>query len=138
MNDKKTALLIMGSVRAGRVCHQVAQWVADLGHASAQLDVEIVDLKAWPLHLYREWRDKPAMLVTYGGHGGTKCAEQSRQVLGAVKTRLVPTAPALVLRDGVIRAGVALDPQRDFQDHAAAVREAFVQLAGFLDASTPQ
>jgi NAD(P)H-dependent FMN reductase len=42
LNDKKTALLIMGSVRAGRVCHQVAQWVADLGHASAQLDVEIV------------------------------------------------------------------------------------------------
>ncbi|HEX4025076.1 MAG TPA: NAD(P)H-dependent oxidoreductase [Steroidobacteraceae bacterium] len=130
----------MGSVRARRVCPQVAQWVVDLGHASAQLDIEIVDLQKWPLpmddepqipatgiysephtrawsqkvrdvdavifvtpqynwgypaplknaidHLYREWRDKPAMLVTYGGHGGTKCAQQLRQVLGAVKARL--------------------------------------------------
>jgi NAD(P)H-dependent FMN reductase len=89
-------------------------------------------------HLYYEWHDKPAMLVTYGGHGGTKCAEQLRQVLGAVKACLVPTSPALVLPDGVIRGGTILDPQRDFETNVAAVREAFIQLAGLLDASLPR
>jgi NAD(P)H-dependent FMN reductase len=27
-------------------------------------------------HLYAEWRGKPAVIVTYGGHGGGKCAAQ--------------------------------------------------------------
>jgi len=34
-------------------------------------------------HLYREWNAKPAAIVTYGGHGGGKCAEQLRQVAGS-------------------------------------------------------
>lgn len=38
--------IIMGSVRAGRICPQVASWVKDL---AADQDVEIVDLAAWPL-----------------------------------------------------------------------------------------
>ena len=33
-------------------------------------------------YLYHEWVGKPAVVVTYGGHGGTKCAEQMRMVLG--------------------------------------------------------
>ncbi|GMF44670.1 unnamed protein product [Phytophthora fragariaefolia] len=33
-------------------------------------------------HLYTEWKDKPVVLVTYGGHGGSKCAEQLQLVLG--------------------------------------------------------
>src|SRR5580658_5262594 len=32
-------------------------------------------------HLYREWRGKPAVIVTYGGHGGGKCAAQLLQVV---------------------------------------------------------
>jgi NAD(P)H-dependent FMN reductase len=31
-------------------------------------------------HLYAEWRGKPALIVTYGGHGGGRCAAQLRQV----------------------------------------------------------
>jgi NAD(P)H-dependent FMN reductase len=29
-------------------------------------------------HLHLEWSGKPAMIVTYGGRGGGKCAEQLR------------------------------------------------------------
>lgn len=40
--------------------------------------------------LYHEWRGKPVLIVTYGGHGGGKCAEQLSQVLeGALKMRVV-------------------------------------------------
>ncbi|WVF73010.1 hypothetical protein IAT40_007828 [Kwoniella sp. CBS 6097] len=35
-------------------------------------------------YLYNEWKGKPAMIVTYGGHGGGKCGAQLRQVLSGV------------------------------------------------------
>ncbi|KIM81079.1 hypothetical protein PILCRDRAFT_821920 [Piloderma croceum F 1598] len=41
-------------------------------------------------HLYWEWRDKPVMLATYGGHGGNKCAAQLKSVLeGGLKMKYV-------------------------------------------------
>ncbi|TPX16278.1 uncharacterized protein E0L32_003927 [Thyridium curvatum] len=33
-------------------------------------------------HLFNEWRGKPAAIVTYGGHGGDKCAAALKVVLG--------------------------------------------------------
>lgn len=86
-------------------------------------------------HLYREWRDKPAMIVSYGGHGGGKSAAQLMQVAAAVKLRLVPTMPALLLPGDVIRAGVALDPVRDFASHADETQRAFAELAVLIDAA---
>ena len=83
-------------------------------------------------HLYNEWRDKPAMIVTYGGHGGTKCSEQLKQVAGALKLRLVPTSPTLVLPNAVIREGANLDPTRDFHPHVALVQSAFAELAELI------
>lgn len=35
--------------------------------------------------LYNEWTGKPAMIVSYGGHGGDKCNAQLRQVLTGIK-----------------------------------------------------
>lgn len=46
-------------------------------------------------YLFNEWNGKPAMIVSYGGHGGTKSAGQLRQVLEAVKMNVVDTMPAL-------------------------------------------
>ena len=46
-------------------------------------------------YLCNEWNGKPAMIVSYGGQGGTKSANQLRQVLEAVKMRVVETMPAL-------------------------------------------
>lgn len=40
-------------------------------------------------YLFNEWKGKPAMIITYGGHGGTQCAAQLRTVLGgAIKMRV--------------------------------------------------
>jgi NAD(P)H-dependent FMN reductase len=83
-------------------------------------------------HLYREWHDKPALIVTYGGHGGTKCAEQLKQVAAAVELRLVETTPALVLPRAVIREGEALEPHRDFKDYVPSVQGALRMLAELL------
>ncbi len=33
-------------------------------------------------HLYWEWRNKPVVVVTYGGSGGTRCAALLRSLLG--------------------------------------------------------
>ncbi|OJZ92902.1 hypothetical protein ASPFODRAFT_40391 [Aspergillus luchuensis CBS 106.47] len=38
-------------------------------------------------YLFHEWKGKPALVVSYGGHGGGKAAEQLRQVLQGVRMR---------------------------------------------------
>ncbi|CAK9886576.1 MAG: NADH-dependent flavin reductase subunit 2 [Candidatus Erwinia impunctatus] len=147
--------IIMGSVRTRRLCPDIAVWIAQLCQQVApQTDVEIIDLRDWPLsgegepaipaqgdyqtagtrawsekiaqgdgfifltpqynsgypaalknaidHLYCEWQQRPAMIVTYGGHGGGKCAEQLNQVLSGLKMRLVPEMPGLTLPKSII------------------------------------
>lgn len=84
-------------------------------------------------HLYHEWRDKPAAIVTYGGHGGTRCAKQLRQVAASVRMRVVVAAPALRLPEAVIRRGAALEPERDFQRYRSGVRGAVAELAAQIN-----
>jgi len=180
-------LLILGSVRAQRICPAVADCVAQLMQDGyPHLALRIADLAHWPLplddepsmpalnryasahtrawseevqaadacifvtpqynwgypaalknaidHLYREWHDKPALIITYGGHGGGKCAAQLAQVLAAVKMRVVATMPGIVLHETVIRAGAAFDAERDFAPHAASVAQALDVLHAMLDA----
>ena len=88
-------------------------------------------------HLYHEWHDKPAVIVTYGGHGGTRCARQLRRVAVAVKMRVVATTPAIALPDAVIREGAVLDPDRDLRAFAPRVRRAFAELAAQVDGHEP-
>ncbi len=42
-------LVIIGSVRAGRICPQIADWVADTGRETVTREFEVIDLKDWPL-----------------------------------------------------------------------------------------
>ena len=46
-------------------------------------------------YLFHEWNGKPAMIVSYGGHGGVKAAGQLRQVLPGVRMNVTETMPAL-------------------------------------------
>ncbi|TPG54881.1 NADPH-dependent FMN reductase [Sphingomonas glacialis] len=71
-------------------------------------------------HLYREWAGKPALIVTYGGHGGGRGGEQLAQVCSFVKMKPLETRPALTLprerieaNDGQIDPAVAFASQRD-------------------------
>lgn len=55
-------------------------------------------------HLYHEWKNKPAMIASYGGHGGGKCATQLQQVLQGLKMKTVPQTLSLSLPKDVIEA----------------------------------
>ncbi|KAB5549482.1 NADPH-dependent FMN reductase-domain-containing protein [Coniochaeta sp. 2T2.1] len=51
-------------------------------------------------YLYHEWKGKPAMIVSYGGHGGGKCAEALKVVLGGgVGMRVVEETVGLAFPD---------------------------------------
>lgn len=54
-------------------------------------------------HLFEEWNNKAAGIISYGVNGGTLAAEHLRQVLAEVKVATVRTQPALsVFEDFVI------------------------------------
>ena len=84
-------------------------------------------------HLYKEWEGKPAAIVTYGGHGGTKCAAQLRQVTEALEMRSVATMPAITLTEDMIRDG-RVDPGKDFVAYEGAIRQMATELAALLEA----
>lgn len=176
-------LVIVASTRARRLGPQIARWVAEIGRASLPGELEIVDLKDWPLpmddepgvpavhdyacdhtqawsrkvaaadafvfvtpqynwgypaplknaldHLYKEWSGKPAMIVTYGGHGGGKCARQLRQVLKGLHMKPVATMPGFTLSHDRIKANTGdIDPAALFARHRRKLRKAFRELAG--------
>ncbi|MEI9889951.1 MAG: NAD(P)H-dependent oxidoreductase [Caulobacteraceae bacterium] len=81
-------------------------------------------------HLYREWAGKPAMIVTYGGHGGDKCAEQLRQVCEGLHMKPVPTQPRLRLSREQVEANLGeIDPAAAFAGHLGDLRRAFGELS---------
>ncbi|WP_140179664.1 NADPH-dependent FMN reductase [Providencia stuartii] len=42
-------------------------------------------------HLYKEWNNKPALMVSYANRGGGKAAEQLQQVLQGIHMRITET-----------------------------------------------
>ena len=80
-------------------------------------------------HLYKEWQDKPVLIVTYGGHGGLECGKQLRTVLGALGTRLAASAPGLRLtRDRVASNDGRINPALELADHVADLQAALKEL----------
>lgn len=84
-------------------------------------------------HLYREWAGKPSLIVTYGGHGGGKCAAQLRQVLDGLDMRTVATMPGLVLpRERIEANDGTIDPEALFAGQADDVRRGLGELVEAL------
>jgi len=177
-------LVICGSVRPTRICHDVARWVMEALPAGLALELELVDLANWPLpmddepgipardtyahahtqawsrkvseaagfvfvtpqynwgypaplknaldHLYKEWARKPAIVVTYGFHGGGKCAAQLRQVLKGLRMRPVRTMPALTLPEALKKEAHIDVVLGAFRPAKASVERAFAQLISKL------
>lgn len=76
-------------------------------------------------HIYYEWRGKPILLITYGGHGGGKCAEQLKSVLeGGLKAVLVTDPFSITLPPSFIRGSDRVDPSNSDQATFRAQYEA--------------
>jgi len=81
-------------------------------------------------HLYGEWAGKPAMIVTYGGHGGGRCAAQLRQVCEGLHMAPVATMTGLRLSRERIEADAGeVIPADEFAAHLGELRQAFGELA---------
>jgi NAD(P)H-dependent FMN reductase len=81
-------------------------------------------------HLYGEWAGKPAMIVTYGGHGGGRCAEQLQQVCHGLHMTALATKPGLTLtREQIETNSGMIDPAAQFGPHLDDLRKAFGELA---------
>jgi NAD(P)H-dependent FMN reductase len=86
-------------------------------------------------HLYKEWAGKPAMIVSYGFHGGDKCAAQLRVVLQGLHMRTVATMPALTLPRAMEQPGAQLDLAADsFAPVLVAARQGFAEMLTLLKA----
>ncbi|ORY69637.1 putative NADPH-dependent FMN reductase [Pseudomassariella vexata] len=85
-------------------------------------------------YLFHEWKGKPAMIITFGGHGGLQCAEQLRTVIGAIGMRVVERMvnmkfPSFEYLDkGFKGEDLGLDVRNDegpWAEHREAIAEVF-------------
>ena len=84
-------------------------------------------------HLYKEWLEKPAAIVSYGHRGGGKAAGQLRQVLEGLHMHPVPTMPAIVFHNDMLdENGRLRNPARDFANYAETIKTAVGELAAQL------
>ena len=89
-------------------------------------------------HLYREWKGKPVLIVSYGSQGGGKCAAQLREVLGGMGVRLTEATPGLKLgRERVAANDGAVDPDADFADQREEVAAALAELFAIAAVAAP-
>ena len=87
-------------------------------------------------YLFHEWKGKPAMIVTYGGHGGDKAAGHIRTVLGAISMRVVEkqvnmSFPSFeYLNKGLRGEDLGLDAKNDkgpWAEHRSEIADIFWQ-----------
>lgn len=64
-------------------------------------------------HLYSEWTNKPVLLLTYGGGGGTRAAAQLETVLTAVKLQLLENPVSMKLPREFISGESRVQPNDD-------------------------
>jgi NAD(P)H-dependent FMN reductase len=84
-------------------------------------------------YLYHEWKGKPAMVVSYGGHGGDKCAAQLTQVLTGL--RMPVCAPVCVVykfQTMLGEDGKITDADSFFAAHAEPLHNSFAELQNLL------
>ena len=89
-------------------------------------------------YLFNEWKGKPGMVVSYGGHGGGKASAQLQQVLHGLSMRVVEKSVGLTFPDRgfLVKAakgqGLGLDAEKDDGVWAKERQEIGVAFEEFL------
>ncbi|EED12138.1 NADPH-dependent FMN reductase Lot6, putative [Talaromyces stipitatus ATCC 10500] len=83
-------------------------------------------------YLFNEWKGKPAMIVSYGGHGGGKAAEQLKQVCHGLRMLPLDTPSCLTFPDKEfiekVNRGEDFDVRDVFNKDRAGIQERFDEL----------
>jgi len=93
--------------------------------------------------LFHEWKGKPGLVVSYGGHGGGKAAAALLTTLQGLRMRLVSLQPAITLgpsQPSAIKEGKLLDGQEDIWDKEGVpgrLEAAFAELIKLLEEPAP-
>ncbi len=173
--------IILGSVRPYRIGQQIVPLVRNLAAEIALDDVEIIDLRDWPLamddepdqpskgvyaqqatrnwsqkiaqadgfvfltpqynwsypaalknaldHLYREWHDKPALIISYGHRGGGRAADHLQQVLQGLRMKPVALMPAIIFDETMLGEHRLLkEPAPNLAAFCAPISDGLMQL----------
>jgi NAD(P)H-dependent FMN reductase len=84
-------------------------------------------------HLYTEWHHKPAFIVSYGAHGGEKCAAQLRQVLTGLKLNVTEQHAELTLsNEQILRNDGHIGLPEAVQNQEAALQTGLMELRKLL------
>lgn len=83
-------------------------------------------------YLFNEWKGKPAMIVSYGGHGGGKAAEQLKEVCDGL--RMLPLDKPVCLtfpdKDFIAKVGQGEDLNTGdvFKEYKVEIQQRFSEL----------
>jgi NAD(P)H-dependent FMN reductase len=85
-------------------------------------------------YLYKEWNEKPVVIVSYGYHGGSRCAAQLKQILeNGLKMKVINTMPALTLNQNSFGEDKKLkNPDQDFAVNLPAIKSSIDELKQVL------
>ena len=78
--------------------------------------------------LYKEWNNKPTLIISYGGRGGGKAAAQLKEVLQGCRMKVVDKMPGIVLSGEMIVDQKRTDLDQHFDAQAQEVLDATEQL----------
>lgn len=88
-------------------------------------------------HLHSEWQDKPALVLSYGFHGGTRVQRQLSEGGTSLRMRLAPGVEVSVGRQDFDSAGRLQNPGETLARYGPALAAALTQLFELAATSTP-
>ena len=91
-------------------------------------------------YLFNEWKGKPALIVSYGGHGGGKASAQLREVLNGIQMKVVDAAPGFTFgsRETMFQAAAGKPVATTGQDsiwsgERGGLKKAFEELGALVN-----
>lgn len=88
-------------------------------------------------YLFTEWQGKPALVVSYGSHGGSRVQKQLSEVAASLRMRLTPGVELSVTRADYDATGRLADPRATLAPYRETLRTALTALIGLATAAAP-